>query len=58
MSESKRLDAAELSLSATGNRKWWQRLLLYPTLVGAIIGAIPTGSITIRRLSTTSSLVL
>jgi hypothetical protein len=43
MSESKTLGAPELSLSATTNRKWWQRLLLYPTVVGAIIGAIPTG---------------
>ncbi len=43
MSESKTLGAAELSLSATRNRKWWQRLFLYPTLIGALIGAIPTG---------------
>ncbi len=44
MSESKILGTAELSLSsATGNRKWWQRLFLYPTVVGALIGAIPTG---------------
>ena len=35
MSESKTLGAAQLSLSATSNRKWWQRLLLYPTVVGA-----------------------
>jgi len=43
MSESKTLGAAELSLAATRNRKWWQRLFLYPTVVGALIGAIPTG---------------
>ena len=43
MSESKTLGTAELSLSVASNRKWWQRLFLYPTVVGALIGAIPTG---------------
>ncbi len=43
MSESKTLDAVELSLPATRKRKWWQRLFLYPTVAGALIGAIPTG---------------
>lgn len=43
MSESKMLDAPELSLAPKSDRKWWQRLFLYPTVVGALIGAIPTG---------------
>jgi hypothetical protein len=43
MSDSKALGAAELALSTSANRKWWQRLFLYPTVVGALIGAIPTG---------------
>jgi hypothetical protein len=43
MSESKMLDAPELSLTPKSDRKWWQRLFLYPTVVGALIGAIPTG---------------
>ncbi len=44
MSKRKTLDGAELSLSSsTGNRRWWQRLFLYPTVIGALIGAIPTG---------------
>jgi len=43
MSQSKSLGEAELSLAESPNRKWWQRLFLYPAVVGALIGAIPTG---------------
>lgn len=43
MSESKALGGAELSLTNRSKRRWWQRMFLYPTVVGAIIGAIPTG---------------
>ncbi len=43
MSDSKAIGAVELSMTATGRRRWWQRLFLYPTVVGALIGAIPTG---------------
>lgn len=43
MSASKETAAMELALSASPSRKWWQRLFLYPTVVGALIGAIPTG---------------
>ncbi len=28
--------------SAGGPKKWWQRLLMYPTLITAILGSIPT----------------
>ena len=48
MSESKTIDAMDASMAtkgaaASGNRKWWQRLFLYPTVAGALMGAIPTG---------------
>ena len=43
MSDGKMLGAAGLSLSASGGRKWWRRTFLLPTVVGALIGAIPTG---------------
>jgi hypothetical protein len=43
MSESKAVGAVELSMADTSRRRWWQRLFLYPTVVGALIGAIPTG---------------
>src|SRR5512135_2676731 len=28
--------------SSGGPKKWWQRLLMYPTLITAILGSIPT----------------
>lgn len=43
MSESKAPGAMELTTKASTSRKWWQRLFLYPTVIGALLGAIPTG---------------
>ena len=48
MSESKAIGSMEGSIAARSaaaleKKRWWQRLFLYPTVVGALIGAIPTG---------------
>ena len=43
MSETNALGAAAHASSASASRKWWQRLFLYPTVIGALLGAIPTG---------------
>lgn len=42
MSESKTLGTIELSDEAVSKRRWWQRVFLYPTVIGALIGAVPT----------------
>lgn len=48
MSQSKAITAVDGSIAAKSaaaadKRKWWQRLFLYPTVIGALMGAIPTG---------------
>ena len=42
MSKSGTIGARERPESATSGKRWWQRLILYPTAIGAILGAIPT----------------
>jgi len=43
MSETKAIDALERPHAGPDKRKWWQRLYLYPAVIGAMLGAIPTG---------------
>lgn len=43
MSKSEAIEAHELPATGVSSKRWWQRLILYPTAVGAILGAIPTG---------------
>jgi len=43
MSDRTTISAMETSLAAAEKRNWRQRLFLYPTIIGALLGAIPTG---------------
>ncbi len=43
MSETKAINASGKSLAGRDKYKWWQRLYLYPAVIGALLGAIPTG---------------
>ncbi|MDH3581381.1 MAG: hypothetical protein OEM91_12255 [Hyphomicrobiales bacterium] len=43
MSKSEAIDAHDLPAKGASAKRWWQRLILYPTALGAILGAVPTG---------------
>ena len=43
MNKSDAIDSPQISLGGAVKRKGWQRILLYPTVLGALIGAVPTG---------------
>ena len=43
MSKSDAIDVSEVSIANVVKRKGWQRVLMYPAVLGALIGAVPTG---------------
>ncbi len=43
MSKSDAIDRPDISISGDTKKSRWQRFFLYPTVAGALIGAVPTG---------------
>ena len=43
MSNSDAINRPDISIAGDGKRSRWQRFFLYPTVAGALIGAVPTG---------------